>query len=60
VSAPADVVEAQLELSKFFLDARKVDANDLNRTVIAGNATILPASWPATVREALAPYRRLV
>lgn len=57
---PAAVEQACLELAKFFHDARKLDANDLNRTVIAGNATVLPASWPTTVRDALKPFVRLV
>ena len=58
LSAPADIVQATKELAKFMLDKRRDEAGDLNRTVIAGNATVLPASWPRTVKDALDPYRK--
>lgn len=57
-SAPADVVQATLRLAAYLYRQRD-NAADLDRAVIAGNATILPTSLPSDLKMILAPYRRI-
>lgn len=58
-SAPDDIVHATLRLAAYLYRQRD-NAADLDRAVIAGNATILPAQLPSDIKTILAPYRRLV
>jgi len=58
-SAPNDIVQACVRLAAWFYH-QKDNSADLDRPVIAGNSTILPARMPTDVMELLAPYRRLV
>lgn len=58
-SAPADVVQACTLLSAYFY-RRRDNALDLDRTVIVGDATIMPLTIPRDVLTLLRPYRRLV
>lgn len=59
VAAPEDIVHCCLRLAAYLYRQRD-NAADLDRAVIAGNATILPAQLPADIKTILAPYRRLV
>jgi len=56
-TAPADVVAACVRLSAY-LYRQKDNAGDLDRAVIAGNTTILPAEIPADIRLILRPLRK--
>lgn len=58
-TAPADIVHATARLAAY-LYRQKDNSLDLDRTVIAGDATILPVSLPSDLKRLLAPYRRLV
>lgn len=58
-TAPVDVVQACTRLAAYFYRQRD-NALDLDRTVIAGDATILPVTIPRDVMTLLRPYRRLV
>lgn len=58
-TAPDDIVHATLRLAAYLYRQRD-NAADLDRAVIAGNATILPAQLPSDIKTILAPYRRLV
>lgn len=58
LTAPADVRHACIRLASF-LYRQKDNAADLDRAVIAGNSTILPAQIPNDIRLILSPYRRL-
>ena len=58
-AAPDDIVHATLRLAAYLYRQRD-NAADLDRAVIAGNATILPAQLPSDIKTILAPYRRLV
>ncbi|KKN74778.1 hypothetical protein LCGC14_0386710 [marine sediment metagenome] len=51
--------EACLLLAAYHWHA-KDNAIDLERTIIAGNATILPSQWPQSVRDFVKTYKRLV
>ena len=55
---PADVELACIRLAAY-LYRQKDNAGDLDRGIVAGNATILPASLPADIRTLLDPYRKL-
>jgi len=57
-SAPADIQHATLRLAGF-LYRQPENAGELDRTIIAGNATVLPAQLPADVRQILDPYKRV-
>jgi len=57
-SAPADIVAACVRLAAY-LYRQKDNAGDLDRAVIAGSATILPADIPPDIRMMLRPLRRL-
>lgn len=56
-SAPADVVHATTRLAAWFYRQRE-NANDLDRTVIVGDTTLLPGRMPQDVKDLLAPYVR--
>jgi hypothetical protein len=60
-SAPADIVQATTRLAAYLFRQRD-NAVDLDRAVIAGNATILPAQLPRDIETFLfkGGYRRLV
>lgn len=57
-TAPAAVKQACIRLASY-LYRQKDNGSDLDRAVIAGNSTILPAQLPADVTAFLAPYRRI-
>lgn len=58
-TAPADIVQACTRLAAYLYNQRK-NANDLDRAVVVGDMTILPARIPADVLSLLESYRRLV
>lgn len=58
VTPPDDIVHACIRLASY-LYRQKDNATDLDRPVIAGNVTLLPAQLPADIQSLLAPYRRL-
>lgn len=58
-AAPDDIVHVTLRLAAYLYRQRD-NATDLDRAVIAGNATILPAQLPNDIKMLLDPYRRLV
>lgn len=58
-TAPADIIQACRRLSAWMYRQRD-NAFDLDRVVITGNATFVPARIPADVLEMLKPYRRLI
>lgn len=58
-SAPSDIVQACTRLSAWMYRQRD-NAFDLDRVVITGDSTFVPAELPQDVRRMLAPYRRLV
>ena len=58
VTAPPDIVQATTRLAAY-LYRQKDNAADLDRAIVAGNATILPATIPADIAKMLEPYRRL-
>jgi hypothetical protein len=58
-AAPADVVHATMRLAAYLYRQKDNAAGDLDRTIIAGNTTILPAAFPADVDRLLRPYRRV-
>lgn len=57
-SAPADIVAATLRLAAYLYRQRD-NAADLDRTIIAGSATVLPPQMPRDVELALLPYRKM-
>jgi len=57
-SAPADVAGACVRLAAY-LYRQKDNAGEMDRAIVAGNATILPAQLPADVMTMLRPYRRM-
>lgn len=58
-SPPDDIVHATVRLAAY-LYRQKDNAKELDRTVIAGNATILPANFPSDVMTIIRHYKRLV
>jgi hypothetical protein len=58
-TAPADIVQATRRLAAWLYRQRD-NAFDLDRVVITGDTTFVPARIPADVVEMLKPYRRLV
>lgn len=58
-SAPDDIVHATLRLAGYLYRQRD-NAADLDRPVIAGNATVLPSQLPSDLKTLLAPYRKVV
>jgi len=57
-TAPSDIAHVCKRLAAYIY-RQKDNAGDLDRAVIAGNSTILPAQIPSDIRLMLAPYRRL-
>lgn len=55
---PADVVQACKRLAAFLYRQRE-NANDVDRAVVVGNATVLPSQLPADVAKMLAPFKSL-
>ena len=58
-TAPDDIVQACTRLAAYLYRQRD-NALDLDRTVIVGDATILPVTIPRDVQFTLRPYRRLL
>ena len=58
-TAPADITHVCVEMAALFYKRRDGNA-DLNRTVIAGNATILPQGMSLESVNVLNRYKRLV
>jgi len=58
-TAPADIVQACTRLAGY-LYRQKDNAADLDRPIIAGNATILPSRLPSDVMDVLSSYRKRV
>jgi hypothetical protein len=59
VAPPAPIVQATTRLAAWLYRQRE-NANDLDRAIIVGNATLTPSRIPADVLMLLRPYRRLV
>jgi len=57
-SAPSDIAHVCKRLAAYIY-RQKDNAGDLDRAVIAGNSTILPAQIPSDIRLVLTPYKRL-
>ena len=57
-SAPSDIAHVCKRLASYIY-RQKDNAGDLDRAVIAGNSTILPAQIPNDIRLMLTPYKRL-
>lgn len=57
-TAPADIAQACMRLTAYLYRQRE-NANDLDRALVVGNATVLPARLPQDIMEMLIPYRRL-
>jgi hypothetical protein len=55
----ADIRQACTRLSAY-LYRQKDNANDLDRALVVGNATVLPGQIPEDIRVLLRPYRRVV
>lgn len=55
-TAPADIQHAAIRLAAY-LYRQKDNAADLDRTMIAGNTTILPAALPSDMLRMLVSYR---
>jgi hypothetical protein len=55
VTAPADIVQACVRLAGY-LYRQKDNAAELDRPIVAGNATILPSRLPADLDLMLRPY----
>ena len=58
-TAPDDIAQACRRLAAY-LYRQKDNANDLDRAVVVGNATVLPTALPSDVKALIAPYVRLV
>lgn len=52
-----DIVHCCCRLAAY-LYRQKDNANDLDRAIVAGNSTILPAKLPADIAQVLRPYKR--
>lgn len=59
LTAPAAVRRATLRLARYLYEQRK-NAQDMDRPIIAGNATILPADLPRDIQKIMAFAVRLV
>ena len=57
-TAPAAIKHAARRLAGYIYH-QKDNAGELDRAVIAGNATIMPVQLPADIRLILAPYRKI-
>jgi len=58
VTPKDDIVQATKRLAAFLYRQRE-NANDVDRAVVVGNATVLPSQLPADVSRLIAPYRSL-
>jgi hypothetical protein len=58
LTAPADVAQACKRLAAYMY-RQKDNANDLDRAVVVGNATVLPSDLPSDIVKLLAPYKRM-
>lgn len=58
VTPPDDIVHVCTRLAGYIYH-QKDNAGELDRAVIAGNATILPVQLPGDIRLMLAPYRKV-
>lgn len=57
-TAPYDIQQACTRLAAWMYRQRENRTGDDDRTIIAGNATLLPSTVPSDIRTLLAPYRR--
>jgi len=57
-TAPADIAGACVRLAAYMY-RQKDNAGELDRAIVAGNATILPGQIPNDVMLTLRPYRRI-
>lgn len=55
---PADIVHATIRLTAFLYRQRE-NANDVDRAIVVGNATVLPSQLPQDVMRLIAPYKSL-
>ena len=58
-SAPANIVHATKRLAAY-LYRQKDNANDLDRALVVGNATVLPSNLPSDVMTIIRPYIRII
>jgi len=58
-SAPDDIVQAAIRLASW-LYHQKDNSAEMERPIVAGVATILPAQLPQDITNLLAPYRKLL
>ena len=58
-TAPDDIGAATRRLAAY-LYRQKDNANDLDRAVVVGNATVLPSRLPADVTDMIRPYVRVI
>lgn len=58
IAAPDDIVHACKRLAGYIY-RQKDNAGDLDRAVIAGNSTLLPAQIPSDIKMILQPYKRV-
>lgn len=58
LEAPDDIVQVQIRLTAY-LYRQKDNAGDLDRAIVAGNNTILPAQLPSDILRMLTPYRKV-
>lgn len=59
VTAPDDIRHATVRLAAYLYRQKDNAAGDLDRTVIVGGTTILPAVFPGDIDRMLRPYRRV-
>ena len=57
-TVPDDIAHACVRLAAF-LYRQKDNANDIDRAVVVGNATVLPSDLPRDVMQLITPYRKL-
>lgn len=58
ITAPDDIRHATVRLAAYLYRQKDNAAGDLDRTVIVGGTTILPAVFPGDIDRMLRPYRR--
>lgn len=58
VRPPADIVQATLRLAAWLYRQRENSSGDLDRALVVGNATVLPARLPSDITQLLMRYRR--
>lgn len=59
VTAPDDIRHATVRLAAYLYRQKDNAAGDLDRTVVVGGTTILPAVFPGDIERMLRPYRRV-